>query len=139
MTVFISKLLLLHGVLSFQNKHMSGNLWLSMRTCSDIIFKRQRTKLKCYIFMQSCRMQQENEVPTQNIMETLCLCGPTKQNAHVSRIVFVLDYQQTHKKVKFTKRLLIKRQPFFVDVTIIVLTQQICILELSNQVLKLVF
>ena len=80
-------------------------------------------------------MQQENEVPTQNIMETLCLCGP---NAHVSRIVFVLDYQQTHRKVELTKRLLTKLQPFFADVTIIVLTQQVCILELSNQVLKLV-
>ena len=84
-------------------------------------------------------MQQENEVPTQNIMETLCLqlCGPTKQNAHVSRIIFVLDYQQTHKKVELTKRLLTKLQPFFVDVMIIVLMQQIYILELSNQVLKL--
>ena len=77
-TVFISKLVRLHGVLSFQNKHMSGNLWLLMRKCSDIIFKWQRTKLKCYIFMQSCGMQQENEVLTQNIMETLCLCWPTK-------------------------------------------------------------
>ena len=38
-TVFISKLVRLHGVLSFQNKHMSGNLWLLMRKCSDIIFK----------------------------------------------------------------------------------------------------
>ena len=83
-------------------------------------------------------MQQENEVPTQNIMEMLCLCGPTKYNAHVSRIVFVLDYQQTHKKVELTKRLLTKLQPFFVDGTVIVLMQQICILELSNQVLKLV-
>ena len=27
-TVFISKLVQLHGVLSFKNKHMSGNLWL---------------------------------------------------------------------------------------------------------------
>ena len=34
--------------------------------------------------------------------------------------------------------LLAKPQPFFVDVTIVVLTQQICILELLNQVLKLV-
>ena len=32
-TVFISKLVRLHGVLSFQNKHMSGNLWLLMRKC----------------------------------------------------------------------------------------------------------
>ena len=38
-TVFISKLMRLHGMLSFQNKHMSGNLWLFMRKCSDIIFK----------------------------------------------------------------------------------------------------
>ena len=38
-TVFISKLVRLHGVLSFQNKHMSGNLWLLMRKCNDIIFK----------------------------------------------------------------------------------------------------
>ena len=37
--VFISKLVRPHGVLSFQNKHMSGNLWLLMRKCSDIIFK----------------------------------------------------------------------------------------------------
>ena len=34
-TVFISKLVRLHGVLSFQNKHRSGNLWLLMRKCSD--------------------------------------------------------------------------------------------------------
>ena len=88
--------------------------------------------------MQSCGMQQENIVPTQSIMETLCLCGPTKQNAHISRIVFVLDYQQTTKKVELTKRLLTKCQLFFVDVTIIVLMQQICILKLSSQVLKLV-
>ena len=58
--------------------YMSGNLWLLMRKCSDIIFKWQRMKLRCYIFMQSCGMQQENEVPTQNIMETLFLCGNTK-------------------------------------------------------------
>ena len=38
-TVFISKLMRLHGVLSFQNKHMSDNVWLLMRKCSDIIFK----------------------------------------------------------------------------------------------------
>ena len=38
-TIFISKLVQLHGVLSFQNKHMSGNLWLLMRKCSDVIFK----------------------------------------------------------------------------------------------------
>ena len=38
-TVFIYKLVRLHGVLSLQNKHMSGNLWLLMRKCSDIIFK----------------------------------------------------------------------------------------------------
>ena len=66
-----------------------------------------------------------------------CTCVGLQNNfiylfAHVSRIVFVLDYQQTRKKVELTKR------PFFVDFTIIVLTQQICILELSNQVLKLV-
>ena len=83
-------------------------------------------------------MQQENEVPTQNIMETLCMCGPTKYNAHGSRIVFVLDYQQTHKKVELAKKLLTKLEPFFVDVTTIVLTQQINILELLDQVLKLV-
>ena len=71
-------------------------------------------------------------------METFCFCGRAKENSHVSRIVFVLDYQQTHKKVELTKRLLTKLQPFFVEVTIIVLTQQICVLELSNQVLKLV-
>ena len=77
-TALITKLVRLHGLLSFQNKHMSGNLWLLIRKCSDIILKRQRTKLKCYIFMQSCGMQQENEMPTQNIMETLCFCEPTK-------------------------------------------------------------
>ena len=38
-TVFTSKLVRLYGVLSFQNKHMSGNVWLLMRKCSDIIFK----------------------------------------------------------------------------------------------------
>ena len=38
-TVFISKLVRLHGLLSFQNKHMSGNLRLLMRKCSDIILK----------------------------------------------------------------------------------------------------
>ena len=41
------------------------------------------------------------------------------------------------EKLNLPKRLLAKLQPFFVDVTIIVLTQPICILELSNQVLKL--
>ena len=37
--VFIFKLVRLHGVSSFQNKHMSGNLWLSMQKYNDIIFK----------------------------------------------------------------------------------------------------
>ena len=76
--VFISKVVRLHGVLPFQNKHMSGNLRLLMRKCSDIIFKWESTKLKCYIFMQSCGMQQEHEVPTQKMMEMLlcvCVCG----------------------------------------------------------------
>ena len=43
------------------------------------------------------------------------------------------------EEVELTKnaRLLAKLQPFFVDVTIIVLMQQIHILEPSNQVLKL--
>ena len=45
---------------------------------------------------------------------------------------------KSQKKLNLLKRLLAKLQAFFVDVTIIVLTQQICILELSNQVLKLV-
>ena len=59
-----------------QNKHMFGNLWFLMRKCSDIIFKWEWTKLKCYIFMQSRGMQQETEVPTLNIMEMLlCLYG----------------------------------------------------------------
>ena len=41
-------------------------------------------------------------------------------------------------EVELTERATSKLQPFSVDVTIIVLTQQICILELSKQVLKLV-
>ena len=52
-TVFISKLVRLHGVLSFQNKYMSGNLWLLMRKCSDIIFKWQRTKLKYVLYFHA--------------------------------------------------------------------------------------
>ena len=43
---------------------------------------------------------------------------------------------KSQKKLNLPKRPLAKLQPFFVDVTIIVLTQQICILELLNQVLK---
>ena len=42
------------------------------------------------------------------------------------------------EKVELTERATGKLQPFFVDVTKIVLTQQICILELSKHVLKLV-
>ena len=38
-TAFIYKLVRLHGVLSFKNKHVSGNLWLLTRKCGDIIFK----------------------------------------------------------------------------------------------------
>ena len=69
----------------------------------------------------------------------LCLCRPTKYNAHISRIFFCpLLTAKSQKKLNLPKGLLAKLQPFVVDVTIIVLTQQICILELSNQVLKLV-
>ena len=49
-------------------------------------------------------MQQENEVPTQNIMETLCLCGPTKSNAHVSRIFFVFTTSELTEKVELAKK-----------------------------------
>ena len=45
---------------------------------------------------------------------------------------------KSQKKLNLPKMLLAKLQPFFVDVMIIVLTQQVCILELSNQILKLV-
>ena len=41
------------------------------------------------------------------------------------------------KKLNLPKTLLAKLQPFFVDITIIVLTWQIYTLEPSNQVLKL--
>ena len=89
--------------------------------------------------MQSCGMQQENEVPTQNIMEMLLyLRGPTKYNTHVSRTFLSFTARKITGKVNLPKRLLVKLQPFFVDVTVIVLMQQIHILELSNQVLKLV-
>ena len=45
---------------------------------------------------------------------------------------------KSQKKLNLPKKLLAKLQPFFVDITIIVLAQIICILELSNQVLKCV-
>ena len=36
-TIFISKLVRLYGLLSFKNKHMSGNLWLLMQKCSNVV------------------------------------------------------------------------------------------------------
>ena len=54
--------------------------------------------------MRSCGMPQENEVPTQNIMETLlCLCGLNKIKYTCFDNSFVLHYQQNHKKVDLTK------------------------------------
>ena len=87
--------------------------------------------------MQSCGMQQENEVPTQNIMEMLlCLCGPTKQNKmHMFQKHFLpFITSKITEKVELTKKATGKAS-FFVDVKIFVLTQQICIVELSNQIL----
>ena len=43
---------------------------------------------------------------------------------------------KSEKRLNLQKRILAKLQPFFVDVTEIVLTQKILILELSNQVLE---
>ena len=73
---------------------------------------------------------------------------------HGNVIVFVLAYKikctcfentfcpslpaKSQEKLNLPKRPLEKLQPFFVDVTITVLTQQICILELSEQLLKFV-
>ena len=88
----------------------------------------------------SCGTQEENVVPTQNITKILlCLCGPTNlYEIHMFQEHF-LSFTAT-EKVEFTKEATqAKLQPFFVNVTTIVLMQQICILELSNQVLKLLF
>ena len=81
------------------------------------------------------------------------LCANNEHHGNV--IVFVWAYKikytcfessfrpslpaKSQKKLNLPKRPLEKLQPFFVDVTIIVLTQQICILELSIQALKLVY
>ena len=47
----------------------------------------------------------------------LCLCGPTKYNAHFSDIFVVLCYQHNHrKKLNLPITLLEKLQPVFVDV-----------------------
>ena len=81
-------------------------------------------------------------------------CSKKIRCQHGNVIVFVWAYKikctcfenifcpslqgKSKKKLNLPKRPLAKLQPFFVDVTIIVLTQQICLLELSNQVLELV-
>ena len=90
--------------------------------------------------MQSCGMRQENEVLTENIMKCYCGCvGLQNKIQNVSRIFFCPSLlAKSQKKLNLPKRLLAKLQPFIVEVAVIVLTQQICILELPNQVLKLV-
>ena len=87
--------------------------------------------------MQSCVMQQENEVPTQNIMEILLCIWAYKIKCTCFENIFCPSLPAESQK----KLNLPKLQPLYVDVTIIVclvLMQQICILELTNQVLKLV-
>ena len=55
--------------------------------------------------MKSCGMRQENEVPTQNIVETSCLCGPTKNKMHMFREYFLsLTASKLTKKVELTKK-----------------------------------
>ena len=82
----------------------------------------------------------------------LLCCGMQPENVR-NAIVFVWAYKikctcfesifsslpgKSQKTLNSTERLLAKLQPFFVDITIIVLMQQICIIKLSDQVLKLV-
>ena len=68
-----------------------------------------------------------------------CVCVGLQNKIQIFREYFYHSLPaKSQKKLNLTKELLAKFQPFFVHVTIIVLTQQICILELSNQVLKLV-
>ena len=89
--------------------------------------------------MQNCGMQQENEVPTQNVMEMLlCFCGFTKLNALVSRIFLSLTASKITENVELTKKVTGKTS------TILYRRYGNCLdaanlyLELSNQVLKLV-
>ena len=67
------------------------------------------------------------------------VCVGLQNKIHMFRKYFLsFTTSKSQQKLNLPKRLLANHQPFFVDVTIIVLTQPICILEVSNQVLKLV-
>ena len=125
-TAFISILVQLHGVFSFQNKHMSGNLWLLMRKCSDIIFKWEWKKLSEVLYFHA------------KLWDAARKWGANTE--HHGNVVFVWAYKRkctcfesifcpslpanSQKMLNLPKRPLQKLQPFFVDVTMIVLRQQ---------------
>ena len=63
-------------------------------------------KLNCCIFMQNCRMQKENKVPTRNMVETvLCLCRPKKQTSyHFQKYLLLSLLATSQEKVELTKK-----------------------------------
>ena len=82
-------------------------------------------------------MQQENEVPTQKSWKCYCVCVGLQNKIHMFREHLCPSLPgKSQKKLNLPKRLLAKIQPFFIDVTIIVLTEQIRILELAKKSAK---
>ena len=92
MTVFISKFVLLHVVLLFQNKHLCLAIYGSQ---SETLMNHLQVRMNEaeMLYFHSKLPDPARGTNSEHLGNVFsCLCGPTKQNVHVSRIIFVLHY-----------------------------------------------